>query len=261
MSAVNDPGLAMTDQSLSPADCHRLVAVLDEVSAAAGDPCFFDQIRDSLGRHFGWVDGVVVDIPAVYGGFPDRERCSGHFHSNRTTSFLAEYVERWYGNNPFKSDAAQAALRRHGMVTLADTRPSAMPGEWAFVEQYLQPYGVADVLDGFVDADSEGAALICVYFADESDLGGRERAAMRRVTRYLAPWVRNHFTAERLRTEHALLTVRERDAAELAARGLSNREIAARLHITIDTVKKHLTRAMAKTRCDSRTQLAMRFHA
>ena len=58
---------------------------------------------------------------------------------------------------------------------------------------------------------------------------------------------------------HELLSARERETAELAARGLSNREIARALHISLDTVKKHLTKAMAKTQSASRTQLAMRF--
>lgn len=172
MSAVIDPGLAANGPPLSPEDSHRLVGVLDDVSAAAGDPSFFDQIRDSIGRHFGWAD-VVVDIPAEFGEFPDGARC--------------------------------------------------------------------------------------VHFRDGADLGHRERATMQRLARYLAPWVRSHFAATRLQREHALLSARERDTAELAARGLSNREIAERLHVTVDTVKKHLTRAMAKTRCTSRTQLAMRF--
>ena len=259
MSAVIDPGLAAIGRSLSPEDCHRLVGVLDEVSAAVGDQCFIDQIRDSIGRHFGWADVVAVDIPAEVGGFPDPASCMEHFHSNRTDSFLAEYVDRWYENNPFKTRGAQLALSRQGLLTLADARPHATPTEWAFVEQYLQPNNVADVLDGFIDADAEGSALLCVYFRDEVDLGHRERATMHRLTRYLAPWVRSHFAATRLEREHALLSTRERDAAELAACGLSNREIAERLHVTVDTVKKHLTRAMAKTSCTSRTQLAMRF--
>lgn len=247
-------------QSLSAADCERLVGVLDEVSDAVGERGFFDQVRDSLGRHFGWTDGVVIDIPAGSGGFPDQERCMDHFHSDRTAGFLAEYAERWYENNPFKTAGALAALSRHGVLTLADARPHATAGEWEFVDRYLRSNDVGDVLEGYADGGSEGAALFCVYFADDSDLGRRERLVMRRVARYLAPWVRDHFAAARLRKEQALLSTRERDVAELAARGLSNRDIAARLHITVDTVKKHLTRAMAKTQCTSRTQLAMRLH-
>jgi hypothetical protein len=68
-------------------------------------------------------------------------------------------------------------------LTPADARPHATPTEWAFVERYLQPNDVADVLDGFIGADMEGSALLCVYFRDEVDLGHRERVTMQRLTR------------------------------------------------------------------------------
>ena len=55
------------------------------------------------------------------------------------------------------------------------------------------------------------------------------------------------------------LTPREWDVADLAAQGLTNRQIAARLFIGVDTVKKHLTRVLAATSCGSRTQLALLF--
>jgi DNA-binding NarL/FixJ family response regulator len=41
----------------------------------------------------------------------------------------------------------------------------------------------------------------------------------------------------------------------LLARGLPNREIGARLHLTARTVEKHVERLMGKTRTTRRTQL------
>lgn len=52
-------------------------------------------------------------------------------------------------------------------------------------------------------------------------------------------------------------TPREREIAQLVADGLTNRQIAAQLGITPDTVKKHLTNALTKADCTNRTQLAM----
>jgi RNA polymerase sigma factor (sigma-70 family) len=54
------------------------------------------------------------------------------------------------------------------------------------------------------------------------------------------------------------LSPREREVAELAGQGLSNREIATTLHLSPRTVEQHVARAMYKLRVHSRQQLVMR---
>jgi ATP/maltotriose-dependent transcriptional regulator MalT len=53
-----------------------------------------------------------------------------------------------------------------------------------------------------------------------------------------------------------VLTAREREVATLAATGLSNREIATRLFVSLRTVENHLHRAFAKLGVTSREELA-----
>ncbi len=55
------------------------------------------------------------------------------------------------------------------------------------------------------------------------------------------------------------LSPREREVAELAATGTTNKEIAAVLFVSVETVKKHLTAAMRKLGVSSRTALAHQF--
>jgi DNA-binding CsgD family transcriptional regulator len=61
--------------------------------------------------------------------------------------------------------------------------------------------------------------------------------------------------AETARRFH--LTPAEADAVALAARGLRNRQIAARLQIGLPTVKTHLSRAFSKMGVQTRTQAAL----
>lgn len=56
------------------------------------------------------------------------------------------------------------------------------------------------------------------------------------------------------------LTETERRVADLVAEGLSNKEVAARLFITVRTVEANLTKVYAKLGVRSRTELASRFH-
>jgi len=52
------------------------------------------------------------------------------------------------------------------------------------------------------------------------------------------------------------LTVREREIANLVAAGLSNRDIADRLTVSVRTVEGHLYHACSKCHCTDRDQLA-----
>ena len=55
-----------------------------------------------------------------------------------------------------------------------------------------------------------------------------------------------------------LLTPRELDALRLIVDGLTNRQIASQLHISEDTVKKHVQSVIAKLQVSDRTQAAVK---
>ncbi|MFF2156866.1 response regulator [Paenibacillus chitinolyticus] len=61
-------------------------------------------------------------------------------------------------------------------------------------------------------------------------------------------------------TEDEGLTAREREVLSLISDGKSNKEIAEALHISIKTVKTHVSNLLMKCELDDRTQLAIYAH-
>ncbi|MDX8052207.1 response regulator transcription factor [Lentzea sp. BCCO 10_0798] len=106
------------------------------------------------------------------------------------------------------------------------------------------------------DADTlpaieSGATGYLLKDAPPDDLAAAVRtAAAGRTT--LAPTVADRLL-NRMRMPDAALTRREIEVLALVADGLSNRAIAARLHLTEGTVKSHLARSYTKLGVDSRT--------
>ena len=62
---------------------------------------------------------------------------------------------------------------------------------------------------------------------------------------------------ERARARLATLSPREREVADLVGRGAANAEIAAELHMSVATVKAHVSRLLAKLEVDNRVQIAL----
>ena len=66
--------------------------------------------------------------------------------------------------------------------------------------------------------------------------------------------------ATRARDRIAALTDREREVALALARGLSNAEIAGELHLSVPTVKAHISRLFTKLDVTNRVQIAICVH-
>ena len=65
---------------------------------------------------------------------------------------------------------------------------------------------------------------------------------------------------ERARSALDGLTAREREVALAIARGVSNAEIGAELHMSVATVKSHVSSIFTKLGLDNRTQIALLAH-
>lgn len=153
----------------------------------------------------------------------------------------------------FGEEPARVVARMRDLATRADV-PSVQAmadGLTAFVQQDL---------DGLDDAAAKlgGMKLLsqAEFLAAES-LRLRSSKGERRIgpTRSLLSAIRRDL-GRGVDADGPHLTEREREVAELVAQGLSNREVATRLYLSVRTVESHVYQALAKLGGTSRREMA-----
>ncbi|WP_460338356.1 helix-turn-helix transcriptional regulator [Actinoallomurus acanthiterrae] len=238
MTSVAGPARVCDVDPLQPADYRRLFAVLDDVIEAADIHVLRKTLLTSLARHFAWTKATIrhasIDKLPLSPDSADRAAP---------------------GQDPLSLACVQSRLRAHGVVAMSELKGASEPERLA-IERFCRRHGIVDAIAVRIDAGVVGAEYLVVAF-EENGARSLERAILGKLGRQLAPLLQQHLTRHQLAANGQPLTKRESQIADLIAEGLSNGEIARTLHVTVDTVKKHLTHIFAKTGCASRTQLAL----
>ncbi|NUT33774.1 MAG: response regulator transcription factor [Hamadaea sp.] len=175
------------------------------------------------------------------------------------------------GEAPDGATAVRLAGQAHPDVVLMDLRMPGVNGTTATARILAErPMTRVVILTTFDDDDhlypalAAGACGFLVKDATPAELlDGVRRAAAGDSP--FSPGVLRRVVARAMRAQAAPTpprgivnaTDRERDVLALVGAGLSNPEIAARLHLGVTTVKTHVASLMAKTGCANRVQLAV----
>lgn len=119
---------------------------------------------------------------------------------------------------------------------------------------------LAELLDagarGIVGRDAAPEELIAAVNEVGDGHAFASRELLTRVLELIVQRPRIVTSVKGTRTEDALAP-RERDVVRLVMRGMTNREIAATLHLSETTVKAHLGKVMVKWRVRDRLQVAL----
>ncbi|MDT0345183.1 helix-turn-helix transcriptional regulator [Streptomyces litchfieldiae] len=258
VSVPGTPRRLPDGEPLPPEDYRRLFGVFEAVDRAPDLAAFRERLLRALEEWFGYSTIAVLHGPTVGDALLDGRGIK----SGYSRAFLDEYARRWIGADPFMTGHAHRLLAERGVVTLRELRPESVPEQREYVELFLRPNGIHDKVSMIIDAGAEGCFYVGVVVRGAQVVGARDVAVMRALRRQLAPTAEAVLAADRATAAACRdlgLTAREREVAALAAQGMTNQQIAGRLFIGVGTVKKHLTRALAKTGAASRTQLAVRW--
>jgi DNA-binding NarL/FixJ family response regulator len=173
------------------------------------------------------------------------------------------------------AEAVEAVVRHRPRVVLMDLRMPGVDGLTAIARITALPDPPAVVALTTFDADTyviralrAGAAGFLVKSTPPEDLIGLVRVAADGHT-VLSPSAARRLVAlssdsrergEDARRRTAVLTERERDVLACLGSGLSNADIAGRLHLAEATVKSYVSRMLVKLDCANRTQAGLLAH-
>jgi DNA-binding CsgD family transcriptional regulator len=241
-------------EPLTAEDHRRLIGVLETVDRAGDLMDFRQRLLHALQDWFGFRGVAVLHgdslAEAVANGCGVRDGYSAEF--------LDEYgAGGWASADPLRSERAFPVLMDLGVARLSE-----LPGGQEFMDDFLCRHGITDKAAMVIDAGPAGVVYVAVSVEGPPRVPERDLAVLRALRRHLAPLAVEQLTRHRERQAAQKawrLTPREWEVADLVAQGLTNRQIADKLFIGVDTVKKHLSRVLAAAECTSRTVLAARY--
>ena len=155
-------------------------------------------------------------------------------------------------------------LKDHDSLSLTATVHAEVPGARVIVMGLLPAQ--EDVAD-YVRAGASGFLMKDASFEDfvetiRAVASGAEVLPQALTNTLFSQIARNAVSGNRARVlESVRLTNRERQVIDLLGEGLSNKEIATRLHIAVHTVKSHVHNVLEKLALRSRLEVAAFFHS
>ncbi|WP_407320266.1 response regulator transcription factor [Isoptericola halotolerans] len=162
------------------------------------------------------------------------------------------------------ADVVLMDLRMPGVGGIAATRAvRARPAPPAVV--VLTTFDTTEEVGGALHAGAAGYLLkdmppARIAAAVRSAAAGEPVLAPDVARRLMATVAGAGGARERARDALSVLTARERDVAAELGRGASNAEIAARLYLSVPTVKAHVSQLLDKLGLENRTQVALLVH-
>jgi DNA-binding CsgD family transcriptional regulator len=224
----------------------RLDAVLEAIAAATSLAGFLQTTLAALDEHFGWSRSSMMLVLAE----PRSQRAFAGVTHGSAEYVLEEYFERWAPFDALRSPAAAESFRSAGSATVGAIYPRLDPPQRRYVDDFLTRHRATGLLSRRVPA---GRTDAYVTLFGRDDHAGRDDRVLRTVAPELSGLLRGYLP----RGVDAPFTSREAQTVELVALGFSNREIADVLQVEEDTVKKYVSRAMAKVGVERRAALAV----
>jgi DNA-binding CsgD family transcriptional regulator len=233
-------------------DYDQILGVLDDCSGARSPDAFREMLLESLASRFSYRHCAMLIGPTRDYIFKDRD---AHALSG-AQGVVPSYIEHFHSVDPLAQLAARSASGPRPLV-LDDALPHLTDQHRLYLDGFLYPAGFHAVL-ATEWAGTTAHAGLALFAEEEGAFRARDITLIKRLGPTLARQLDLLTQLPQPLAWMAQLTPRETQMAQLVREGCTNREIAAALHVTTDTVKKHVKAACLKANAANRAGLAAR---
>jgi len=231
----------------------RAFQVLEHCDSATTVDSFAERALESLSRAFG------IRYTSFFCGnsFTDvyRDPRAMVRGGAMVRTMMSEYQEHWHVWDPFATAGPQARLRDTGVASLCENY-ILPPSAAHYVTTFLRGRSIESGTALFLPLPGGRICLIGLFDPDPAAVTPPDLSVLRHLRRQLAVLARGLNPSSNASLLFPKLTPRQQDVAILVARGMTNASIGAQLHLTEDTVKKYVSRVLARAGCATRTELA-----
>lgn len=254
MSQTIDIAPKGQSSGLSSRDLNSVLRVLEDCGRASSLSEFRLLTLDGMERYLGYRNSGFFVGATLELAFDDM---TGPVHGP-VARLVPQFLDHDRHDSVFAQPDALGLLNQHQVVTLDQLpRPTRPNLQYYLDNLYIHNRILAEMV---IPLHTSGgmAGFISAVDDESGAFSARDVAISDLLSRHLANLLRLH-TGEVVRTSpiSSALSGRQAEVVALLASGMTNLEIAKTLFITMDTVKKHITRALQITESRNRTELAL----
>ncbi|MCW2871477.1 helix-turn-helix transcriptional regulator [Actinacidiphila oryziradicis] len=237
------------------ADIERVLRVVAGGIGSRSLTDFRERLLDGLATHLGYRHTTFFVGRDLAGVFQD----ATPLLSEHIAALEGPYVEEFHRIDPFATLAPATASGEPGPVMLGALVPYFRPEHERYMERFLFRNRLYDkvVIPLLGCYRTGGVGLLA---REAGTFGPRDLAIATMLTGALTGVIDSWEAADEHPWKESL-TPAELRVARLVVRGLTNAEIAKRLYVGVNTVKKHITAVQAKAGTRNRVELAARWRA
>jgi DNA-binding CsgD family transcriptional regulator len=213
---------------------------LESIAVAFGYPCVTFFLGAEPSQELGYHDPIALGVP---------------------DAVLDRYLDSFAPGDLFGTDRGRDLLQANGVATLDEVSGQRLTmANRAFIEGFLRQSRVSDKLVVWLNTGGAAHGYLTLVAMNGDRFTEIDRARMQALRSHLGFLLGHSLTRSADRRIVAGLSPREEQVARYVIAGLSNQQIATRLDISLDTVKKHVTATLSKCGVRSRTELAVAHH-